>query len=73
MSDEAMRDAMQRFVRDEQFRSRVRGSEDKAAAVVAAGYSLTDEERRTINGLQWDTTTDEQLIARVGTAGCAYQ
>lgn len=86
MSREAMQWAMERFQQDSAFRDRVRNSPDKAAIVSRAlqeemtrtaqadpdRYRLTDDERRTINGQEWDKESDQDMIDKIGKAGCSY-
>lgn len=68
MSRDAMIDAIQKFATDDDFRKEVRSG--RADAVVAAGYDLTKEEQDEINSLPWETSSDEDLIARIGTVEC---
>jgi hypothetical protein len=68
MSRQAMIDAIQKFAEDEKFREDVRSR--RADAVLEAGYDLTKEEQEEINSLPWETSSDRDLIDRIGTVEC---
>lgn len=88
MSDRAMEMAAELFKAYPNFRSAVRGAGDKGAYVNSVLRShtpptkqeklagaetegLTAEEQRQVNAQPWHET-DDQLIDRIGKAGCNY-
>jgi hypothetical protein len=62
MSTDGFAQVMDRFTNDPTFRDELRS--DPEGTIQRAGFSLTDEERHALQGVDWNLS-DEQLHERI--------